>query len=254
MAGDDAELVALIDNELDEHTKKSLLAKIAEDESLRARYEALRETGIPIAAALDALVQKAPLPRLRAALTADRASRPARWRFPDIALRELAAGFFIGLLTAGAAAWLAFGAVPRDEGEDWRSEVAKYTELYTNENFALPSPDRDFQIKKLSIVAERVGVALTPENLSLPGLSFRSADILSYDGAPLGEITYVDARGSPVLFCIIANGGANTPNSSEKRGGLSLSSWSRGERGYLVIGRGSKEQIAELAQTLRARF
>ena len=63
MAGDDAELVALIDNELDEDSKRSLLAKIAEDEGLRARYEVLRQTGIPIAAALDALIQKAPRPR-----------------------------------------------------------------------------------------------------------------------------------------------------------------------------------------------
>jgi anti-sigma factor RsiW len=254
MAGDEAQLVALIDNELDEKAKSSLLVKIAEDEGTRARYEALRETGIPIAAALHALIQKAPLPNLRAGLAQGRASRPARWRFADIAFHELAAGFFIGLLTAGAAAWIAFGAAPRDEGEGWRSEVADYMELYTNENFALPSPDRDFQIKKLSVVAERVGVALTPENLSLPGLSFRSADILSYDGAPLGEITYVDARGSPVLFCVIANGGADTPNRSGKRDGLSLSSWSRGGRGYLVIGRASKEQVAELAQALKTRF
>jgi anti-sigma factor RsiW len=253
MADDDTELVALIDNELDEDAKRSLLAKIAEDDGLRARYEGLRETGIPIAAALDALIQKAPLPRLRAALTADRASRPAGWRLPDIAFRDLAAGFFIGLLTAGAA-WVAFAMAHRDEGEDWRSEVAEYTELYTKENFALPSLDQEFQIKKLSVVAERVGVALTPENLSLPGLSFRSADILSYEGAPLGEITYVDARGSPVLFCIIANGGTNTPDRSEKRDGLSLSSWSRGGRGYLVIGRAPEEQIAELAQTLKTRF
>jgi anti-sigma factor RsiW len=254
MVGNDAELVALIDNELKEDVKNRLLAKIAEDEGLRARYEALRETGIPIAAALDALIQKAPLPRLRAALSADAASRAARWPFSGVNFRNVAAGFFIGLLTAGAAAWMAFGAAPRDEGEDWRSEVAEYTALYTNENFALPSPDLEFQIKKLSAVAERVGVALTPENLSLPGLSFRSADILSYDGAPLGEITYVDARGSPALFCIVANGGANTPNRSEKRDGLSLSSWSRGGRGYLVIGRVPKEQVAELAQRLKTRF
>jgi anti-sigma factor RsiW len=254
MSGDDAELVALIDNELGEDAKSSLLAKIAEDDGVRARYEALRETGIPIAAALDALIQKAPLSRLRAALSVDRASQPARWRFTDIALRELAAGFFVGLLTAGAAAWVAFATAHRDEGEDWRSEVAEYTELYTNENFALPSPDLEFQFKKLSVVAERVGIALTPENLSLPGLRFRSADILSYEGSPLGEITYLDARGSPVLFCIIANGGTNTPDRSEKRDGLSLSSWSRGGRGYLVIGRAPEEQVAELAQTLKTRF
>jgi anti-sigma factor RsiW len=70
----------------------------------------------------------------------------------------------------------------------------------------------------------------------------------------LGEIVYVDAHGSPVLFCVIANGGADTPNHSEKHGDLALSSWSHGGRGYLVIGRLPEEQVAKLAQTLKARI
>jgi anti-sigma factor RsiW len=39
-----------------------------------------------------------------------------------------------------------------------------------------------------------------------------------------------------------------------KRGDLAPSSWSRDGRGYLVIGRLSEAQVAELAQTLKARF
>ena len=116
------------------------------------------------------------------------------------------------------------------------------------------NPDRDFLVKKLRLVGERVGAPLTPEGVALPGLRFASADILSYDGAPLGEIAYVDAHGSPVLFCVIANGGADAPNRSEKRGDLALSSWSDGGRGYLVIGRAPEDRVAEFAQTLKARF
>jgi anti-sigma factor RsiW len=95
---------------------------------------------------------------------------------------------------------------------------------------------------------------LTPESVALSGLRFESAYLLSYDGAPLGEIVYVDAHGSPVLFCVIANGGADTPNRSENRRDLALSSWSHGGRGYLVIGRAPGEQVAELAQALKTRF
>ena len=84
--------------------------------------------------------------------------------------------------------------------------------------------------------------------------AFASSRLLSYEGAPLGEIAYVDAHSSPVLFCVIANGGADTPNHSEKHGDLALSSWSHDGRGYLVIGRLPEEQVAELAQTLQARF
>jgi anti-sigma factor RsiW len=66
MTGDDAELVSLIDNQLDEEVKGRLLARLEEDERLRTRYEALRNTGILIAGSLNVLLENAPLPRLRA--------------------------------------------------------------------------------------------------------------------------------------------------------------------------------------------
>ena len=126
-------------------------------------------------------------------------------------------------------------------------------ELYSNETFALSNPDRDFQSKKLSVVAERVGAALTSETVSRPGLRFESADLLSYDGAPLGEIAYVDAHGSPVLFCVIANRAADGPVRSERRDDLSLASWSHGGRSYRVIGRMPEARVVELARTLEKR-
>ena len=68
MTDDDAELVALIDNELDENRKNALLARLETDERLRERYQALRETGARIAASFDALLGQAPVQRLRAGL------------------------------------------------------------------------------------------------------------------------------------------------------------------------------------------
>jgi anti-sigma factor RsiW len=209
---------------------------------------------VPIAASLGALLEKAPLARLRSALPSVSTTRLGRWPFSDVALRDLAAGFVLGLLAAGAAAWVGFSEAPSDDRADWRSAVAEYMELYTNETFALPNPDQDFQAKRLNAVAERVGAVLTRKNVSLPGLRFESANLLSYEGATLGEIVYVDAQGSLLLFCVIANGGADTPNRSQRRGELALSSRSHGGRGYLVIGRLPEEQVAELAQTLKARF
>src|SRR5271169_4388343 len=105
MTDDDAELVALIDNELDESRRTALLARLAADERLRERYEELRQTGAPLAASLDALLGQAPLARLRAALPADEPLRHPSRRFAGIALRELAAGVVIGLLVAGSAVW-----------------------------------------------------------------------------------------------------------------------------------------------------
>ena len=237
-----------------EVAKGRLLARLANDEALRRRYEALREAGAPIATSFDALIDRAPLSRLRAALPPERAPHAAHRPFAGIALRELAAGIVIGLLAAGVAAWVALSFASNGEQEDWRTAVVEYMGLYTNETFALANPDPSLQAQILRVVGERVGADLTPENVALPSLRFKTAQILSYDGAPLGEIVYVDGQGAPVLFCVIANGGADTPARSERRGELSLSSWSRGGLGYLVIGRLPGEQVADLARALEKRF
>src|SRR5271157_5655710 len=112
MTDDDAELVALIDNELDENRKSALLARLETDERLRERYQALQETGAPIAASFDALLEKAPIERLRVRLPVHSGAQAPPGRFAGVALRELAAGIVIGLLIAGGAAWAALSLAP----------------------------------------------------------------------------------------------------------------------------------------------
>ena len=173
MTDEDQELVALIDNELDEDRRNRLLERLEEDPALRARYEALRDAGAPIGAAFDALLERAPLARLRQAIPPETAARRAPGRFAGLAFRELAAGFVIGLLAAGAAAWLALGAPRSDEDSDWRAAVVDYMGLYTNETFAFVNPDRETQAKELSAVGKRVGADLTPEKRKRAGPGFQ---------------------------------------------------------------------------------
>jgi anti-sigma factor RsiW len=248
MSDDDAELVALIDNELDESSRDALLSRVAADERLRQRYEEFRQTGAPLAAALDELLTQAPLARLRAALPVD---RPVRQ--PRITLRDLAAGI-IGILAGGAAAWVALSLGLLREPQDWRTAVVEYTNLYTNETFSPLNPDASLQAIELSALGARVGVNLTPESVALPGLRFTVAFMLSYNGAPLGVVAYVDPSGEPVLLCIIANDAPDAPMRSERRDSLSLAWWSRGGRSRLVIGRIPEERAVALAQTLERRI
>ena len=248
MADDDAQLVALIDNELDESSRTDLLSRLAADERLRQRYEEFRQTGAPLAASLDELLTQAPLARLRAALPVD---RPVRQ--PRITLRDLAAGI-VGILAAGAAAWVALSLGLLRERQDWRTAVVEYTNLYTNETFSPLNPDASLQAIELRALGARVGVNLTPESVALPGLRFTVAFMLSYNGAPLGVVAYVDPSGAPVLLCIIANDAPDAPMRSERRDNLSLAWWSRGGRSRLVIGRIPEERAVALAQTLEKRI
>jgi anti-sigma factor RsiW len=253
MADDDAELVALIDNELDESRRTALLARVAADQWLRQRYEELRRTGAPLAASLDELLTQAPLARLRATLPAEEPPRLPSRRFSGITLRDLAAGI-IGILAAGAAAWVALSLGLLRERQDWRTAVVEYTNLYTNETFSPLNPDASLQAIELSALGARVGVNLTPESVALPGLRFTVAFMLSYNDAALGVVTYVDPSGAPVLLCIIANDAPDAPMRSERRDNLSLAWWSRGGRSLLVIGRIPEERAVAFAQTLEKRI
>jgi anti-sigma factor RsiW len=249
----DAKLVALIDNELDENSRTALLARLSADERLRQRYEELRQTGAPLGASFDALLEQAPLARLRAAIPADELLRQRSRRFGGLALRELAAGVVIGLLAAGAAAWGAWNFGLLGERENWRTAVVEYTDLYTNETFSPLNPDAALQAAELSAVGARVGANLTPENIALPGLRFTVAFMLSYEGAPLAVIAYVDPTGAPVLLCILADKTPDAPMRSERRGNLSLAWWSRSGRSHLVIGHIPEERAVALAQMLEKR-
>jgi anti-sigma factor RsiW len=55
----DAELVALIDNELDEGRRTALLARLAADDGLCQRYEEFRQASVPLAACFGALLEQA---------------------------------------------------------------------------------------------------------------------------------------------------------------------------------------------------
>ena len=254
MTDEDAELVALIDNELDEGSRGALLARLATDERLRQRYDELRSAGAPIAAALEELLGQAPLERLRAAIAADGSVRQPSGRFADYGLRQLAAAIVVGLLAAGAAAWVATSFGLLKERGDWRSAVVQYTNLYTNETFSPLKPDASLQAIELSALGTRVGANLTPENIALPGLRFTVAFMLAYEGSPLGVIAYVEPSGAPVLLCIFADRAADAPIRSERRDDLSLAWWSNSGRSHLVIGRIPVERAVALAQTLEKRI
>ena len=192
MSDHDAELVALIDNELDEGSRTALLARLAADDGLRRRYQELRQTSVPLAVSFGALLEQAPLARLRAALPAGEPIRPSLRRFAGIAFRELAAGLVIGALAVGIALWAASTLGLFEGREDWRTAIAEYTHLYTNKTFSPLKPDAMQQAAELKAVGAMVGANLTPENVALPDLRFTSAFMLSYGGSPRGVLAYVD--------------------------------------------------------------
>src|SRR5450631_599078 len=95
---DDALLTGLVDGELDAERKAALLARLALEAPLRARLEAIEAGSRPFAAAFAALLDDAPLARMKASLATPRPSQAfaAPRRF-STAARALAASLAVAL-------------------------------------------------------------------------------------------------------------------------------------------------------------
>jgi anti-sigma factor RsiW len=262
---DDAVLVAFIDKELDESARRAVDARLAADADFRARLALLQEGGRPFAPAFQALLDEAPVHRLQASF-AERIDREERlptpirgslaWRMGRLGVAASVILFCAGILIGHyGPSWFARSGemVTRaaDHDDDWRQAVAEYMSLYTRDTFVVEPASQDIELTTLSA---KIDVALTPERLVLANLQFRGAQIFGFQGAPLVQLGYVDPTTGPVLFCIIHNFEADAAMKAERRGGFAVASWARAGRGYMLIGRLSPDQTADLAHSLETRF
>ncbi len=257
MSGDDdAKLVAFIDGELDDAERGVIEARLAAEGDLRERLARLQEGGLPFAAAFRPLLDEAPIERLKASLAAIDVKGREEPRMPRRAgfrlSRASAAAAIVALFCVGAifggigASWL-----DQPQQEDWRQAVAEYMSLYTPDTFSggvIP------QGSELSALGAKVGLTLTPERIALANLQFRGAQILNYEGAPLGQLAYFDPVAGVVLFCVIRDFEPDVAMKAEKREGFAMTSWARAGHGYMLIGRLPANQMAELADSLARRF
>jgi anti-sigma factor RsiW len=263
-ADDDAQLVSYIDGRLGEGAFRAVEARLATDAGLRDRLAHLQAGGRPFAPAFQALLDEAPVERLRSSLGAivqrEGDDKPRRasstFRVSRIAAAAAAILFCAGIVIgrnwpASFAPSPEVAAPSNGEHGDWRQEVAEYMSLYTRDTFA---EDAAAQQSQLAALGGKIGLALTPERIALADLQFKGAQMLNFEGAPLGQLGYVDAATGPVLFCIIRNSEADAPMKAEKREEFAIASWARGGRGYMLIGRLPVNQIAELAHSLEPRF
>jgi anti-sigma factor RsiW len=265
MSGDDdeAELVAFIDGRLDNSAVDAFEARLAREVGLRERLNQLQVGDRPFALAFQALLEEAPVERLSASLGAlgdgqgvnKALGPPSSLRVSRIAAAAAIILFCLGIIGGRyGPAWLfppSEIAAPESDREDWRQAVAEYMGLYTSDTFAAGA---SAQQDELATLGAKLGVALTPERIALASLQFRSAQIFDFEGAPLGQLAYIDPATGPVLFCIIHNAEPDAPMKPGKRGGFSVTSWARAGHGYMLIGRLPANQMIALADSLERRF
>ena len=256
---DDALLTGLVDGEIGGERGGALRARLAAEPELRARLEAIKAGGWPFAPAFQALLDDAPLDRMKASLATLAPQAPASSKWWSSA-RALAASVVVAAFVAGVgvgrlALYTAPGVgVAERAHEDWRDAVAEYAALYTRETFSRIPADNAVQRPELEILGAKLGIDLTPERTKIDNLGFKEAILLAYDGAPLGQLAYGDSQGAPVLFCIIADSRPDSAPVNETRNGFALTSWAHGGRGYMVIAQLPADKVAEIASQMERRF
>lgn len=255
----DEELTAFIDGELTAEEAARIEALVSEDEHVAERLEFLARASLPFERAFAPLLAEAPRERLETMLAAIPAQQSAQsGSMPAFASRRRFLGALAASLVAGIAIDRAvIGMGPRfsakDENSEWRSVVADYISLYTTETLAGPVPAREAQAAQLVPLDEKLGLSLSPEAVSLPGIDFKRALLLQYDGKPLAQIAYLDPETGPMALCIVMSDAGPKAPDLESRKGMNVVYWSNGTHAFMLIGHAAADRMTAIADGVRGR-
>jgi anti-sigma factor RsiW len=244
----DEELVAYLDGVLDSSRRADIDAALAHDEGLAARLSALDIDTAAIRTAFDSLDTAEPVARLREGLaTSVRAPRRRSWT--DLRWQTMAATLLFG-------AALGYGVprlIPGTEQASWRTAVAEYQVLYTTATLAPLHLDPAAQRAEVESAGDAIGRPITLAALQVAGLDFKRAQILGFDGRPLVQFAYLDAAGTPIAFCAMRTGEADSPVRAGELRELAAASWTRGGYAFIVIGGKQPVAVERVATELSLR-
>ncbi|MGR9074957.1 anti-sigma factor family protein [Rhizobium leguminosarum] len=256
----DEDLTAFIDGELTPEEAARIEAIVNEDESTAERLEFLARASLPFKQAFAPLLAEAPRQKLEtmlAAIPAEPSTKSnataafaGRRRF----LGALAASLVAGIAIDRAVIGIGRSFSAKDENSEWRAVVADYISLYTPETLAGPVPERDVQAAQLGSLDEKLGLSLSPEAVSLPGIDFKRALMLQYDGRPLAQVAYLDPETGPMALCIVKSDAGSKAPDLESRKGLNVIYWSNETHAFMLIGRIPADRMKELGEDVRRRL
>ncbi|MBW0001970.1 MAG: anti-sigma factor [Hyphomicrobiales bacterium] len=266
----DADLVALLDGELSPAQAQWVESWLSRDTELRRRRDLLAHDSDELKGAFAALLAEAPevkLERMLLGLTGYGVHRAtAHPRSSSFLLRSRPR---LALLAAGIALFATGVLVDRflpdwreaarievtsDSEDEWRQAVAEYMSLYTPETIAGIADDPSHMERELAVVGAKLGVGLPASELSLPGMALKRAQILQYDGKPLGQVAYLDPHDGVTALCIYGDSHQESAPTTERRVGLNIVHWASHGRAFMLVGRKPMADLRDLAGRLSQRL
>ncbi|MGZ2482227.1 anti-sigma factor RsiW [Rhizobium pisi] len=255
----DEDLTAFIDGELPAEEAARIEALVSEDESVAERLEFLARANLPFAQAFAPLLSEAPREKLEGMLAAipEQKSAKSASALPIVIRRgflgALAASLVAGITIDRAVIGIGRGFSAKDENSEWRAVVAEYISLYTPETLTGPVPEREVQAAQLASLNEKLGLSLSLEAVLLPGIDFKRALLLQYDGKPLAQIAYLDPETGPMALCIVTSDAGRKPPDLENRKGMNVVYWSNAMHAFMLIGHATADKMMAIADGVRER-
>lgn len=230
-------LTAYLDQTLDPDKTAQVRTALDADPDLQARLAALDVPMDALQQGFDAVLRAAPALDLQ---DNTHAKRPAfGW----------AAVLVLGAVVGAAMATL----LQTERTPDWRLAVADYQVLYVPQTLAMPAPEPDLRQAQLTSVSDTLGRDLGLAD-DVPTLSFRRAQVLGFEGAPLIQIAYLSDDGQPFALCVTLVDAADTPPQTEILSGLASAHWVSGGMGFMIIGGTDLDHVSGLAADLSTRL
>ncbi|MCO7629790.1 transcriptional regulator [Pseudomonas fluorescens] len=241
----DEQLTAYLDNELDPAYRSQLDSAIADDPLLSLRVQWLDRSSLPYKEAYDELAQQAPLERLQARLDAIPASQQ-----PGLSRRWFIGAAAASLLAGGVLVDRLFLAWQTRQTHNWRALVGDYMALYVSHTLDHLPSDEPSQRAQLRAVDARLGLNLSPALVRLPGAELKRAQMLEYDGVPIAQLTYLDAKHGPLALCVTRSNSGSRPLAHERRHEMNVVYWTEGEHAWMLIGHNPAPALEDLAKHL----
>ena len=233
----DVELTAYLDGQATPELSAQIDAALQTDPALPARLEALT---IPMAGLKDAF----DLPQLNA---------PDMPEIEHISTRSLSTRILVPAALAASFALGVFVNSATKSAPDWVEQVALYQTLYVTETLSGPVQDSDLTQVAFTRAKEGLGLKFDAAP-AIDGMTFKRAQMLAIDGAPLVQIAYLDDAGQPWALCITKAVEANAPVSASSFHDLATASWVKDGLGYVLVGGSDTTRVTALAESLTDRL
>ncbi|MEB0045263.1 MULTISPECIES: transcriptional regulator [unclassified Pseudomonas] len=245
----DEQLVAYLDDQLDNEQRTLIDAAVSDDPMLGLRLQWLNRSSLPFQPAYDALGQQAPVDRLQAML--DTLPSPAR---PALNRRWFVAAAAALVVSSVVADRVFLGWQLSQQKITWRRRVADYMSLYVPQTLEHLPSDEAAQRAQLHTVSTPLHLKLTPAQLALPNITLKRAQLLEYDGVPIAQITYLDPTHGPMALCITLSNSGSQPSAHERLHGMNVVFWADIDHAWMVIGHTPTAELDDRAKLLRSRL